>query len=29
MVPLSRDVARAKLHALGAGARLVRAELGG
>ena len=29
MVPLSRDVARAKLHALGAGARLVRAELAG
>ena len=29
MVPLTRDVARAKLHALGAGARLVRAELGG
>ena len=28
MVPLPRDVARAKLHALGAGARLVRAELG-
>jgi len=29
MVPLSRDVARAKLGALGAGARLVRGELGG
>ena len=29
MVPLSRDVARGKLHALGAGARLVRAELAG
>jgi hypothetical protein len=29
MVPLTRDVARAKLQALGAGARLVRAELGG
>ena len=28
MVPLARDVARAKLQALGAGARLVRAELG-
>jgi 5-methyltetrahydropteroyltriglutamate--homocysteine methyltransferase len=28
MVPLSRDVARAKLRALGAGARLVRKELG-
>jgi len=28
MVPLPRDVARAKLRALGAGARLVRAELG-
>ena len=27
MVPLSRDVARAKLHALGAGAALVRREL--
>jgi 5-methyltetrahydropteroyltriglutamate--homocysteine methyltransferase len=29
MVPLSRDTARAKLMALGAGAALVRAELGG
>src|SRR5215510_4298536 len=29
MVPLARDVARAKLQALGAGARLVRAELRG
>jgi len=29
MVPLPREVARAKLHALGAGARLVRRELGG
>src|SRR5215475_9626098 len=29
MVPLARDVARAKLRALGAGARLVRAELAG
>jgi len=29
MVPLARDVARAKLQALGAGARLVRAELAG
>ena len=29
MVPLSREVARAKLAALGAGARLVRAELAG
>jgi 5-methyltetrahydropteroyltriglutamate--homocysteine methyltransferase len=29
MVPLARDVARAKLQALGAGARMVRAELGG
>src|SRR5262245_15885444 len=29
MVPLPRAVARAKLHALGAGARLVRAELAG
>ena len=28
MVPLPRDVARAKLEALGAGAALVRAELG-
>jgi 5-methyltetrahydropteroyltriglutamate--homocysteine methyltransferase len=28
MVPLSREVARAKLVALGAGAALVRAELG-
>src|SRR5215831_4579215 len=28
MVPLAREVARAKLHALVAGARLVRAELG-
>ena len=28
MVPLARDVARAKLAALGAGAALVRAELG-
>jgi 5-methyltetrahydropteroyltriglutamate--homocysteine methyltransferase len=28
MVPLDRDVARAKLHALGAGAALVRRELG-
>jgi 5-methyltetrahydropteroyltriglutamate--homocysteine methyltransferase len=28
MVPLSRDIARAKLHALAAGAALVRAELG-
>ncbi|HEU5321064.1 MAG TPA: methionine synthase [Methylomirabilota bacterium] len=28
MVPLPREVARAKLHALGAGARLVRRELG-
>jgi len=28
MVPLRRDVARAKLQALGAGARLVRQELG-
>ena len=28
MVPLPREVARGKLHALGAGARLVRAELG-
>jgi 5-methyltetrahydropteroyltriglutamate--homocysteine methyltransferase len=28
MVPLPRDVARAKLHALGAGARIVRRELG-
>jgi 5-methyltetrahydropteroyltriglutamate--homocysteine methyltransferase len=28
MVPLSRDIARAKLHALGAGAAKVRAELG-
>ena len=28
MVPLSRDVARAKLRALAAGAALVRAELG-
>ena len=28
MVPLPRDVARRKLHALGAGARLVRQELG-
>ncbi len=28
MVPLSRDVARAKLHALANGAALVRAELG-
>jgi 5-methyltetrahydropteroyltriglutamate--homocysteine methyltransferase len=27
MVPLSRDVARGKLEALGAGAALVRAEL--
>jgi 5-methyltetrahydropteroyltriglutamate--homocysteine methyltransferase len=27
MVPLSRDVAAGKLHALGAGAALVRAEL--
>ncbi len=29
MVPLSRDVARAKLRALGAGAEIVRQELGG
>jgi hypothetical protein len=29
MVPLARDVARGKLKALGAGAALVRAELGG
>jgi 5-methyltetrahydropteroyltriglutamate--homocysteine methyltransferase len=29
MVPLPREVARGKLHALGAGARLVRRELGG
>jgi len=29
MVPLARDVARAKLVALGAGAALVRAELSG
>jgi 5-methyltetrahydropteroyltriglutamate--homocysteine methyltransferase len=29
MVPLSRDVARAKLHALGAGARLLRREYEG
>ncbi|MDQ6619080.1 MAG: methionine synthase [Pseudomonadota bacterium] len=29
MVPLARDVARAKLKALGAGAALIRAELGG
>ncbi len=29
LVPLSRDVARAKLRALGAGAALARAELGG
>jgi 5-methyltetrahydropteroyltriglutamate--homocysteine methyltransferase len=29
MVPLPRDVARAKLRALGAGARMVRRELGG
>jgi hypothetical protein len=29
MVPLDRDVARAKLRALGAGAALVRAELSG
>jgi 5-methyltetrahydropteroyltriglutamate--homocysteine methyltransferase len=29
MVPLSRDVARGKLHALAAGARMVRRELGG
>src|SRR5208283_260087 len=29
MVPLSREVARAKLGALGAGARLLRRELGG
>ena len=29
MVPLPRAVARAKLHALGAGARLARRELGG
>jgi hypothetical protein len=28
-VPLPRDVARGKLEALGAGARLVRRELGG
>jgi 5-methyltetrahydropteroyltriglutamate--homocysteine methyltransferase len=28
MVPLSRDVARGKLHALANGAALVRAELG-
>jgi 5-methyltetrahydropteroyltriglutamate--homocysteine methyltransferase len=28
MVPLPREVARAKLHALGAGARLVRRDLG-
>jgi hypothetical protein len=28
MVPLPRAVARGKLRALGAGARLVRAELG-
>jgi 5-methyltetrahydropteroyltriglutamate--homocysteine methyltransferase len=28
LVPLSRDVARAKLRALGAGAALVRTELG-
>jgi 5-methyltetrahydropteroyltriglutamate--homocysteine methyltransferase len=28
MVPLARDIARGKLHALGAGAALVRAELG-
>ena len=28
MVPLARAVARGKLHALGAGAALVRAELG-
>jgi 5-methyltetrahydropteroyltriglutamate--homocysteine methyltransferase len=29
LVPLDRDVARAKLRSLGAGAALVRAELGG
>jgi 5-methyltetrahydropteroyltriglutamate--homocysteine methyltransferase len=29
MVPLPRDVARAKLRALGAGSRMVRRELGG
>jgi 5-methyltetrahydropteroyltriglutamate--homocysteine methyltransferase len=29
MVPLPRTVARAKLRALGAGARIVRRELGG
>ena len=29
MVPLPREVARAKLHALGAGAKIVRRELGG
>ncbi len=29
MVPLTRDVARRKLQSLGAGAALVRAELGG
>ncbi len=29
LVPLSRDVARAKLRALGAGVALVRGELGG
>jgi 5-methyltetrahydropteroyltriglutamate--homocysteine methyltransferase len=29
MVPLSREVARSKLAALGAGARLVRGELSG
>jgi hypothetical protein len=29
MVPLPREVARGKLRALGAGARLVRRELGG
>ena len=28
MVPLPRDVARGKLRALGAGARIVRRELG-